>query len=52
VASLGATLSRGALKVSKRLRGRVKKHPKVKIVLRVKDASGKTYKITKRVTVR
>jgi hypothetical protein len=48
---LTATVKPG-LAVSSRLRRRVRKHPKVTIVLRATDVSGKTFTLRKRVTVR
>lgn len=49
--SLAATVRPG-LAVSSSLKRRVRKHPKVTIVLRVTDVSGKTFTLRKRVTVR
>jgi hypothetical protein len=50
-ASLAATVKPG-LVVSKGLRSRVKRHPKVTVVLRATDVSGKTFTLRKRVPVR
>jgi hypothetical protein len=47
-ARIAATVSRGALRVSPKLRARVAKHPKV----RVTDVRGRSYKLAKRVRVR
>jgi hypothetical protein len=43
---------KGALKVSKKLRKRVRKHPKVKVVLRITEVGGRTTTLTKRVRLR
>jgi hypothetical protein len=48
-AAIGAVVSKGALRVSSSLRRRAKKHPKLRVVLRVTDVSGKVYTLTKRV---
>jgi hypothetical protein len=48
---LTATVKPG-LVASSKLRGRARKHPKVTIVLRATDVSGKTFTLRKRVTVR
>jgi hypothetical protein len=51
-ASIGAIVSKGALRVSPALRRRVAKHPTVTVVLRVTDVSGKAFTLRKRVAVR
>jgi hypothetical protein len=49
--SLAAVVKPG-LVVSRSLQRRVRRHPKVTVVLRVTDVSGKTFTLRKRVTVR
>jgi hypothetical protein len=50
--SIAATVYKGALKVSPGVRKRVRKHPKVKIVLKITEVGGRTTKLTKRVKLR
>jgi hypothetical protein len=52
VAGMSAVITNGALRVSPALRKRVKNHPKLTIVLRVTDVSGKAFTLRKRVTAR
>lgn len=51
-AKIGAVLSKGALKVSKGLRGRVGKHPKVTVKVKVTEVGGRVTTLRKSVTVR
>jgi hypothetical protein len=52
LASIAASVRKGALKVSSRLRRRVGKHPKVTIVLRVTEVGGRVTTLRKRVALR
>jgi hypothetical protein len=47
-----ATVRKGALKVSAATRKRVRKHPKVKLTLRITEAGGRVTTLTKRVKLR
>jgi hypothetical protein len=51
-AKIGALLSKGALKVSKGLKRRVGKHPKVIVKLKVTEVGGRVTTLRKSVTVR
>jgi hypothetical protein len=51
-ASISAVVSKGALRVSKALRGRVGKHPKVTVKLKVTEVGGRVTTLRKSVTVR
>jgi hypothetical protein len=51
-ASIGAIVSKGALRVSAALRRRVSKHPKVTVVVRVTEVGGRVTTLRKRVTLR
>jgi hypothetical protein len=51
-ATVAASVSKRALKVSAGLRKRVKKHPKVTVVLRVTEVGGRVTTLRKRVKVR
>jgi hypothetical protein len=51
-ARIGVAVSRGALKVSPKLRRRVAKHPRVLVKLRVTDVRGRSYRLPKRVRLR
>jgi hypothetical protein len=50
--SISATARKGALKISKKLRKRVRKHPKVKLTLRITEVGGRVTTLTKRVKLR
>jgi hypothetical protein len=50
--SIAATVRNGALKVSPALRGRVRKHPKVTIVLRIAEVGGRVTTLRKSVALR
>lgn len=52
LASIAASVRKGALKVSSTLRRRVGKHPKVTIVLRVTEVGGRVTTLRKRVALR
>jgi hypothetical protein len=51
-ATIGALVSKGALRVSSGLRGRVAKHPKVTVTVRVTEVGGRVTTLRKSVTVR
>jgi hypothetical protein len=51
-ATIGALVSKGALRVSSGLRGRVAKHPKVTVIVRVTEVGGRLTTLRKAVTVR
>lgn len=51
-AKIAAVLSKGALKVSKGLRGRIRKHPKVTVKVKVTEVGGRVTTLRKSVTVR
>ena len=51
-ASIAATVSKRALKVSSGLRRRVSKHPRVTVVLRMTEVGGRVTTLRKRVRVR
>jgi hypothetical protein len=52
LAAIAATVRKGALKVSPAARGRVRKHPKVTVVLRVTEVGGRVTTLRKRVALR
>jgi hypothetical protein len=52
VTNIAATIRNGALKVSAKLRKRVRKHAKVKVTLRITEAGGRVTTLTKRVRLR
>jgi hypothetical protein len=51
-AKIGAVLSKGALRVSKGLRGRVGKHPKVTVKVKITEVGGRVTTLRKSVRVR